>query len=65
MINFIKRVFDIPYSTKGIAYLSENNKYRAYINWRQKTKTTTIHIGEYNTREEAVRARYKYLKEMF
>lgn len=65
MINFIKRVLNIPYSTKGICYRNSRKKYIAYINWRAGSKTHTVHIGEYNTRKEAVKARYKFLKKVF
>lgn len=69
MINFIKRILNIPYSTKGIGYIEAkgNKPWRAYIQYRLKTKgkkKVLYTIGHYDTKKEAIQARYKFIKNL-
>lgn len=69
MLKYIKKILNIEvaYSTKGISYYGDKLKqdgtgkpWKAYL----QTVSGYIHIGYYNTREEAVIARYNFIKSL-
>lgn len=57
----------VNYSDKGVSQI-KSGKWRAFINIPSKkdnkVKYTQVHIGYYNTKEEAQEARYHYIEKL-